>query len=74
MKQNQSITRQGNFEKHGILHPDSSKAEEVGKDYINLKSRCIESIWEALDIYYHEGMGTQELQSIVRNVVENTMQ
>ena len=44
MKQNQSITRQGNFEKHGILHPDSSKAEEVGKDYINLKSRCIESI------------------------------
>jgi len=74
MNQNPSITGQINFEKHGLSLTDSDQAQAVANHSIELKERCIQQVHHALDTYHHEGMGTQELKTIVRNVIENRVE
>jgi hypothetical protein len=70
MNQNQSIAGNNSSENHGNLNTSLV----LEKHTVEVKSRCIEGIWEALDKYHHEGMGTQELKTIVKNVIENRVE
>lgn len=71
MNQNQSITGQSNFEKYGLNTTDADQAQEVTNYSNELKERCINQLHLALDKYHHLGMGTEELKTIVRSVIED---
>lgn len=71
MNQNQSITGQSTLVKHGLILPDLDQTEQLANYSIELKERCITQVHHALDSYHHSGMGTEELKTIVRNVIEN---
>lgn len=74
MNQNQSTTGKSTIEKHGLILPSSDQSLDMENRLAELKSRCIESVLQALDNYHHAGMGTQELKTIVKNVIENRVE
>lgn len=71
MNQNQSNTGQCILVKHGLILPDLDQTQQLANHSIELKERCIQQLHIALDNYHHPGMGTEELKTIVRNVIEN---
>lgn len=73
MNQNHSIIGKNTLEKHGLILPDIEQTQRV-EDSIELKERCIKQLQIALDKYHSPGMSTEELKTIVRNVIENRVE
>ena len=55
-----------------VLTANQDRIIQIEEKYFNdLKSSCINSVWQALDNYHHAGMETDEIKTIVGNVIQN---
>jgi hypothetical protein len=55
-----------------VLTANQDRIIQIEEKHFNdLKSSCINSVWHALDKYHHSGMGTDEIKTIVGNVIQN---
>jgi hypothetical protein len=55
-----------------VLTTNQGRILQVEEKHFNdLKSSCINSVWQAMDKYHHTGMETDEIKTIVGNVIQN---
>jgi|GEM_PF-3450956 len=55
-----------------VLTTNQGRIIQIEEKHLSdLKSSCINSVWQAMDKYHHTGMETDEIKTIVGNVIQN---
>lgn len=56
------------------MNNTNSQLEMIKDQSEVIKDRCTEAVLKALTDYHYPGMGTDELKTIVRNVIANKVE